>query len=543
MYTVGIEKYFGKNAKQEEMVYLIIPNNSSIIRKGDLMLHDYLEKSIRNKLNILYVIHTRNEITSRELSEILHLSMTGINMLVSEINTEIGSHAEIISTMSNLSIFYKKKNDITTLVHIICRNSNVLMCMKFYITNKNNGPFSNFYDKNFLSPANAYRIRQSCIEYLKSIDLDIEKNTICGDEYRIRFLIALLYYKYGVNCCDINEQDILTIREYVLSTNNTIDMNYLQHMQMEYKYFEALFILSWKRKQYGVQISKSNRFEKLKEIFIYNEMKMTIKRNLEPNLRIEFSENDYDYLYLVYCCTNSCLFADKWTKEDILKVHEVVYSDPLFQNLMQKVEDVLGKEIQSSHPIRSTFIYFYKKTLRGLCCLIPDEHFYMDAHQKHSTQILYKILHDIIIKWKSENGLKNAIDRTHIYYLTLQIEFILRKNVAKVPMYVISDQNAELEVMQLTMEHYFSPRCTEIKPLLINAKNISFLYSQKNCIIVLEKKFEDLIKFYMKENGNKKIISITVEKRRGEIQAIDDAIFEYEEVVFNDFLHSMVCHS
>ena len=507
------------------------------------MLHDYLEKSIRNKLNILYVVHTRNYITSRELSEILNLSMTGINMLVSEINAEIGSHAEIINTMSNLSIYYKEKNNLTTLVHIICRNSNVLMCMKFYMTNKDNRSFSNFYDKHFLSPASAYRIRQSCRDYLKSIDLDIEQNTICGDEYRIRFLIALLYYKYGINCCNITEQDILTIRKYVLSTNDTIDMNYLQHMQIEYNYFEYLCILSWKRKQYNVQIPNSNQFEKLKEIFIYNEMKMTIKEKLEPKLGIKFSENDYDYLFLVYCCTNSCLFADKWTKEDILKVHEVVYSDPLFQNLMQKVEDIFGKDIQASHPIRSTFIYFYKKTLQGLCCLIPDEHFYMDAHQKHSTRILYKILSDIILSWKTENGLKNAIDRTHIYYLTLQVEFILRQNVAKVPMYVISDQNAELEVMQLTMEHYFSSRCTEIKPLLINAQNISFLYSQKYCIIVLEKKFEDLIQFHMKENGNKKIIPITVEKGKREIQVIDDAIFEYEEVVFNDFLDSILCHN
>ena len=47
----------------------------------------------------------------------------------------------------------------------------------------------------------------------------------------------------------------------------------------------------------------------------------------------------------------------------------------------------------------------------------------------------------------------------------------------------------------------------------------------------------------MKENGNKKIISITVEKGRREIQAIEDAIFEYEEVVFNDFLDSIICHS
>lgn len=48
-----------------------------------------------------------------------------------------------------------------------------------------------------------------------------------------------------------------------------------------------------------------------------------------------------------------------------------------------------------------------------------------------------------------------------------------------------------------------------------------FLVLQMNCIIVLEKKFEDLIKYHTKENGNKKIISITVEKGKREIQAID----------------------
>ena len=60
------------------------------------MLHDYLEKPIRNKLNILYVLHTRNSVTSRELSEILHLSMAGITLLITEINAEIINHAEIV---------------------------------------------------------------------------------------------------------------------------------------------------------------------------------------------------------------------------------------------------------------------------------------------------------------------------------------------------------------------------------------------------------------------------------------------------------------
>lgn len=317
-------------------------------------------------------------------------------------------------------------------------------------------------------------------------------------------------------------------------------MDYLQKMQIEYAYFEYLFILAWKRKEYDVPIPKNNHFEELKEIFIYDKIKTTVKKKLELSLGTKFSENDYDYLFLVYCCTNSCLFADQWTEKDILKVHEVVYSDPLFQNLMEYVKEMLGEEIQASHPIRTTFIYFYKKTLQGLCCLIPDEHFYMDSNKNHSTQILYKALSDIIGRWKADNGLHNAIDRTHIYYLTLQIEFILRQKAARVPMYVLSDQNAELEVMQLTMERYFSSRCTEITPVLINAQDATFLYSQKNCVIILEKKFENLARSQIKENGNIKIIQITVEMSKREIRAINDAICECEEVIFNQFLNSMI---
>lgn len=57
-----------------------------------------------------------------------------------------------------------------------------------------------------------------------------------------------------------------------------------------------------------------------------------------------------------------------------------------------------------------------------------------------------------------------------------------------------------------------------------------FLVLQMNCIIVLEKKFEDLIKYHTKENGNKKIISITVEKGKGEIQAIDVLFLNMEKL-------------
>lgn len=503
------------------------------------MLHDYLEKSVQNKLNILYVIHTRGSVSGRQLSEILDLSMSGVALLVNEINTQLKGYASIVNTASNLSLQYQNNSNLTSLVHIICHSSNILKCLAFYIGNNNCQPFSAFYDKYFISQANAYRIRQSCKDYLRSIDLDLCQNTVCGEEYRIRFLIALLHYKYGINCCNITERDITTVRRYILSTNHCIDQKYLQHMQIEYGYFEDLFILSWKRKQFDIKMPHNSQLEKLKNVFIYQKMKETVRNSLEKEVGITFSEDDLDYMYLVYCSTNSCLFADQWKKADIQLVHDAVFSDQLFVNLMMRVEKVFGKEVAQSHPIRVTFIYFYKKTLYGLCCLIPDEHFYMDANHRTSTQILYQLLSDMIGSWKEENRLKNAIDRTHIYYLTLQIEFILRSKLAKVPMYVISDQNGELEVMHFTMEHYFASRCREIRPLLINAQNISFLYSQNTCVIILEKKFECIVEQHMHTDSKRRIISLTVEKGRREIRMIEDAISACEEEIFQDYLHSI----
>lgn len=308
------------------------------------MLDNFLETNIQNKLKLFSILHLDKTVSIKQLCHSLRLSVSGINSIVDELNWNFQGLAEIKKNSSFFSLFVNYDVNFFHLFHSIYRNSNVLHCLKFFITNDQDIPFSEFIENEFLSKSNAYRIRTSCRYYLNNIGLDIKKNQITGEEYRIRFLIALLHYKYGIDCYDIDDASIKTTRDFILSTNQVIDMNYLEQTSNEYGYFECLFVLSWKRKDHPLSTFQSEHLEKLKTVFIYEELKKSLKATVEPVLNTKFSENDYDYIYLVYCCTNSCLFADKWSQEDISKVHDIIFSNGAFSDLIHRFGKKFGKK-------------------------------------------------------------------------------------------------------------------------------------------------------------------------------------------------------
>ena len=157
--------------------------------------------------------------------------------------------------------------------------------------------------------------------------MDIKKNKVIGEEYRIRFLIALLYYKCGIDCCDIDEYSIKLIKEFIISTNQSITFEFLNNATNEYDYFECLMSLLWKRKDHNDNLSIPKELEKFKEIFIYNDLKKYLHNVIGNQLNIDFSKKDYDYMYLVYFCTNNFLFANQWTEERKEHIYKIFLSN------------------------------------------------------------------------------------------------------------------------------------------------------------------------------------------------------------------------
>lgn len=84
------------------------------------------------------------------------------------------------------------------MTHAIYSTSYILDYFDFIINNNSEKNFSDFIDKYYLSHATAYRIRKKVKDYLLYEGLNIKGNVVVGKEYKIRYLIALLHYKFGV---------------------------------------------------------------------------------------------------------------------------------------------------------------------------------------------------------------------------------------------------------------------------------------------------------------------------------------------------------
>lgn len=247
------------------------------------MLDRCLETSIQNKLQAFYYLRSQPEVSIKEMKNLLNTTSANIVSFLHELNSALGGLAEITVQDSHASLFVYENVSFLELLHAVYSESNILRCLCFLITNTKGLPFSAFMDEHFLSKSAAYRVRESCVHDLHSVGLDIHHNRIAGEEYRIRFLIALLYYKYGFDCCNIDEASTALARTFILASNQVIDLHFLEHSVEEYGLFECLLILTWKRKEFSSPLPPSKDLDMLKELFAYAKIKTCFQNVVEKN--------------------------------------------------------------------------------------------------------------------------------------------------------------------------------------------------------------------------------------------------------------------
>lgn len=499
------------------------------------MLDYFLENTVQKKLHIFSILHVSHSISIKELSQKVKISPASITTMIDDLNFDLEGIAEISKNATTIAIKIYDEVTFFEIFHAIYKSSNMLKCLCYMIMNDSHESFSEFSEDYHLSRPSAYRIRQSCVNYLHGIGLDVNKNKVVGNEYRIRFLIALLHYKYGVDCYDADETSIQTAREFILSTNDKIDMNFLEYTSAEYGYFEYLLILAWKKKKYPLTFEKSEELEKLKQLFIFPELKRCLKENLENKLNISFSDYDYDYIFLVYCCTNSCVFADKWKQEDIELVHKIIFGIDKVKHLIKKFENKCCLDVTQSHAFKAAIIYFYKKCIFNLHCVIPDKHFYLDSKNDPSKLMVRQCVSEIIDTWKKENNMPYPVDAGHLQYLSLQIFSIVQQFMEPVQILVVSDLTAEIEILKLYLARKFSRQRVTIKPVLLNAQDLSFMSELDNSVIITKKVFAPVLST-MGISERNSIVPINIEVNEFDKQAIVNALVKCEKNTFKKFV-------
>lgn len=501
------------------------------------MLDSFLEYNIQKKYHIFSTLYLQPSTSIKDLCETLKISSASILSLIDELNFDFQGIAKIEKYSSTFKIIVYDEDCSFDIFYSIYKNSCVLHCLKFMITNDTNISFSKFAEEHFLTRPSAYRVRQKCVNYLHKIGLEVQKNKVVGNEYRIRFLIALLYYKYGIDCCDIEDEHSIRIaREFIVSTNNKINMDFLEYTLDEYGYFECLLILAWKRKDYSVTFKTSNELEKLKELFVYRELKKCLQQTIEKTLNIIFSESDYDYIFLVYCCTNSCIFADKWLPKDIELVHKIVFSNPKFSYLLHNpFGEKCCMSMQQSHAFRSVIIYFYKKCLFDLHCIIPDKHFYLELKNDPLNVMVTKCMFDMINKWKNKYNISYPFSKGHLQYLSIQITSIIRQAMHPVQIIIVSDLISEVEVLKLFITRNFPQQRAIMKSVLLNAQDLAFLSKLNNSVIIVKNVFARLLSSLNLSESNI-IVSINIEINALDRKKITNAIVNCEKNIFENFI-------
>lgn len=501
------------------------------------MLDNFLEANLQHKLKLLSVLHTNRVIDQHALEHILDLGPTATRTLIEEINDATQGMASIHTTPDTVTLYTEEGVYFFHLFRAICKQSSVLRCLRFLLLNDNHRPFSRFIEDAYLTKSSAYRARQACVDYLHCIGLEIENNGVIGREYRIRFLMGLLHYKYGIDCYDITAEDLRIVRRFILATNHVVDAEYLEQTENEYGYFEYLLTLAWKRKDHPLSPVLSDQLDALKELFLFDAIKDAVQQHLTPALSCQLNALDLDYIYLVFCCTNNCLFQDRRDDDATKAVTDIVFADPAFSDLLRRIGDRFGKEVAESHALRVALVYFYKKCLLELQCIIPDKNFFVDTPQQPLSKAFLQYLTDFLNDWREVNHIQYRLDSNHLIFLSLQIEYILRQTLPPVPVYILSDLFVDLDVLALHLSRQVSDKRIDIHTFLLNGEDHRTLTTLENCVVIAHKKFEGILT-RMGIAAHNTLIPITAELNNDERAAIHLAINHYDDAHFATLIQS-----
>lgn len=492
------------------------------------MLDSFLEQRIIIKQNIFHILLDNDSIDLFTLSHLLNTSEKNTKYLIDCLCNEI---PELKILKKDRDVYCMELPNFELPFEVLYptyRTSGVLQCLKFFITNHDHHPFSKFSLEQHYSLANAYRIKEKCQNYLAEIGLSIKNNFIFGEEYRIRYLIALLDYKYGIDCGYFDSHSRDLARNFICQTNKTINKEFLDLTREKYGYFENLLILSWKRKQYSPFIEIPNDLKLIQKLFVFDLLNEYVQKYIENPLNINYDESDYYYVFLIYCTSNCCVFADRWNDERIAEINRLLLNIPNLKDLREKIEAKYGKEVADNRMMKITLFTFFKHMILNLEGIIPDKWDCSQSNKTAITEIIAKQMHDLLDHWRSDNNIKYRFEDSKLYFISYQIKTIIRQLINPIKIITISDLILDLE----TIEYYFMTNYpkgrVEFQSLLLNAKSLEILNEADDTIIIINKKFQSILD-HLSINNSNQIVLTSIDFNKEDRTKIAQLIVEKQE--------------
>lgn len=241
------------------------------------MIENYIEKKIIQQVTLINLLLDFREIDLKSLLEIAHISEKDFFALLPQLQQTFHDSLTIVCNNDEVTLTLIKQEQKSYFFHQIFQTSTFLQLL-FFLIQEEELHLHDFTDKYFISLATAYRLKNKCISYLTKVGLNCDKNTIIGPEYRIRFLLATLYYRFGFSLYELTESDHRMVFELIQNTNPYLPEVATSLIPEEQHFFSYLIFLSWKRQDYPVSIPYSEEFEILKFHPVYPPLRQALKK-------------------------------------------------------------------------------------------------------------------------------------------------------------------------------------------------------------------------------------------------------------------------
>ncbi|WMB28009.1 helix-turn-helix domain-containing protein [Streptococcus didelphis] len=344
--------------------------------------------------------------------------------------------------------------------------SKVLSLLRFLILNeKSQKPLTYFAQKEFLSNASAYRMREAIIPYLKEVRLGLHKNVIVGEEYRIRFLIALLQSEYGLEVYQFDEKDSAIVNYFIENSASNLKLTSL--LKKSFSFYDALLTLTWKRHHYGVTLPQSDLFNKLKqELFIYRKLSLRIKDTIPQFSLPEFDSSELDYLFLIYILANNSFASKEWSLEEIDSYSTIFETNTHFQGLFNPIKTLFAIPDSRDKELAKIIISFAKNFIFDLQAFIPEKNYFL-SDQFNGDSLLKESIQKIVIKWKTNLGQDVLVNYHHLNLFCNHLEFFLKSNQPPLKLVLLSTDFITAKLFTQFMDNHFSKKYIEFYPFYI----------------------------------------------------------------------------
>ncbi|WP_150202682.1 helix-turn-helix domain-containing protein [Streptococcus constellatus] len=178
------------------------------------MLDKYLEESILNKATILQIILEFQTIDIEQLAQLTEFSEKIIYQHLAELKEEFNDlfYLKVFANTVHLDLITKINPSIC--FHRIYQSSTFLHLLRYFLQEEKES-FICFIQKEYISRATGYRIRDKCLDFLKEVGLSLDRYQVIGPEYRIRFL-----YHVTIQLRELIYANMAPISLYIFASNN-----------------------------------------------------------------------------------------------------------------------------------------------------------------------------------------------------------------------------------------------------------------------------------------------------------------------------------